>query len=51
MFFIKRRSGAVGVGVGRVGSVDEREGLRGHWRWKILAHVDEMVYKAGGLQG
>ena len=51
IFAKKRKLGVVGVGVGLVSSVDEREKTRGCWRWKNLAHVDEMVYKAGCVVG
>lgn len=34
-----------------MGSVDGEESRRGSWREKSLAHVDEMVYKAGGDGG
>ena len=43
---VKRRFGVVGVRVGYVGSVDECEEVHGCCLGKILAHVDEMVYKA-----
>jgi hypothetical protein len=51
MLSVKRKLGAVGVGVGDVGPVDEWEQDRTARRLKSLAHVDEMVYKAGGLLG
>lgn len=51
IFYRKRESVVVGVGVGVVSSVDGREGARDCWRWKNLAHVDEMVYKAGCVVG